>query len=72
MPEPFETDAVREAAWHVRDRAADGAFYVAVRTTRIFCRPSCPARPKRENIRFLASREACLDAGFRACKRCKP
>ncbi len=51
----------------------DGAFVLAVRTTGIYCRPTCPARtPKRENVSFLPSPEAARAAGFRACKRCRP
>lgn len=68
----FTTDDARWAAFLARDSAADGRFLVAVKTTGIFCRPVCPARPKRENIRFLESGEACLAAGFRPCKRCRP
>ncbi len=61
------------AAFEARDRSKDGGFVVAVRTTRIYCKPSCPARrPKRENIRFYASGAAARDAGFRPCKRCLP
>jgi len=65
-----------EAAWaafEIRDRKSDGAFVGAVRTTGIYCRPSCPARhPKRENVSFFADGAAARDAGFRACLRCKP
>ncbi|WP_443971960.1 bifunctional DNA-binding transcriptional regulator/O6-methylguanine-DNA methyltransferase Ada [Sphingobium sp. CR28] len=61
------------AAFEARDRSKDGGFVVAVRTTRIYCKPSCPARrPKRENIWFFASGAAARDAGFRPCKRCLP
>ncbi len=60
--------AVREG-----DARFDGAFVIAVRTTGIYCRPTCPARtPKRENVRFLASPDEAERAGFRACKRCRP
>ncbi len=56
-----------------RTAAYDGAFFVAVSTTRIYCRPSCPARrPRRENVRFYPSAGAAREAGFRACKRCHP
>lgn len=65
-----DTDESRWAAFLARDAQADGRFFVAVKTSGIFCRPVCPARPKRENVRFLESREACLAAGFRPCKRC--
>ncbi len=56
-----------------RDRDADGTFFYSVRTTGVYCRPSCAARlPRRENVAF---HESCADAeraGFRACKRCRP
>ena len=56
-----------------RDEAFEGVFVVGVRTTGIFCRPSCPARkPRRENVEFFASTDEALRAGFRACKRCSP
>jgi AraC family transcriptional regulator, regulatory protein of adaptative response / DNA-3-methyladenine glycosylase II len=56
-----------------RDRRFDGRFVTAVRTTGIYCRPSCPAQtPKRENIRFYPRPAAAAAAGFRACKRCRP
>jgi AraC family transcriptional regulator of adaptative response/methylated-DNA-[protein]-cysteine methyltransferase len=69
----FASDEDRWAAVVRRDRSADGAFYTAVLTTGIYCRPGCPARlPRRENVRFYASREEAERAGFRACKRCRP
>ncbi len=56
-----------------RDRRFDGVFYVAVRTTGIYCRPSCPAiTPKRANVSFHPSAAAAQQAGYRACKRCLP
>ena len=56
-----------------RDAAYEGVFYLGVRTTGIFCRPSCPARkPKRENVEFFASTQAALRAGYRPCRRCTP
>ncbi|MGH2561672.1 MAG: bifunctional DNA-binding transcriptional regulator/O6-methylguanine-DNA methyltransferase Ada [Thermomicrobiales bacterium] len=56
-----------------RDRALDGQWYFGVRTTGIYCRPSCPSRrPKRENVVFLRSQEEAARAGFRPCRRCKP
>ncbi len=56
-----------------RDVRFDGAFYTAVASTGIYCRPSCPARaPKRENVDFFPSAAAAQAAGFRACKRCRP
>ena len=56
-----------------RDASYDGLFYVAVATTGIFCRPSCPAKsPKPENVRHFASAREALFAGFRPCLRCRP
>ena len=70
---PFTTDAERWQAVVTRDRAANGAFYYAVRTTGVYCRPSCAARlARRENVSFHATCEAAERAGFRACKRCRP
>jgi len=61
------------AAFMRRDRSWDGRVIGAVRTTGIYCKPSCPARrPKRENVTFYASGEEARAAGFRACMRCKP
>lgn len=63
-------------AWRAvlaRDRASDGKFVFAVRTTGIFCRPSCPARrPRPENVAFYSDPALAKAAGFRACRRCKP
>ncbi|ARF58255.1 DNA-3-methyladenine glycosylase 2 [Streptomyces gilvosporeus] len=56
-----------------KDARFDGWFYTAVRTTGIYCRPSCPVvPPKPENMRFYPSAAAAQQAGFRACKRCRP
>ncbi len=56
-----------------RDPRFDGWFFIAVTSTGIYCRPSCPAiTPKRENVRFYPSAAAAQQAGFRACKRCRP
>ncbi len=56
-----------------RDARWDGRLYLGVTSTGIYCRPSCPARkPKPENCRFFPSAAACMAAGFRACKRCRP
>jgi AraC family transcriptional regulator of adaptative response/methylated-DNA-[protein]-cysteine methyltransferase len=56
-----------------RDRSADGSFVYSVRTTGVYCRPSCGARPARpENVEFHATAAAAERAGFRPCKRCKP
>ncbi|MSR56324.1 MAG: methylated-DNA--[protein]-cysteine S-methyltransferase [Planctomycetaceae bacterium] len=60
-------------AFEARDASFDGIFYVGVRTTGIFCRPSCPARtPKPENREYYATAREALFAGFRPCKRCRP
>src|SRR5574338_1460808 len=67
-------DASRQ--WRIvlaRDRRYDGAFVYAVRSTGIFCRPSCPSRrPRRSLVQFYAIPEAAEAAGFRACRRCRP
>jgi AraC family transcriptional regulator, regulatory protein of adaptative response / DNA-3-methyladenine glycosylase II len=56
-----------------KDPRFDGWFFTAVTSTGIYCRPSCPAMtPKRENVRFYPSAAAAQQAGFRACKRCRP
>lgn len=56
-----------------RDPAFDGEFYTCVHTTRIYCRPVCPARPpKPENCSFVRTAAQAQAAGFRACKRCRP
>lgn len=56
-----------------RDERFDGWFYTAVRTTGIYCRPSCPAiTPKRRNVEFHHTAASAQSAGFRACKRCRP
>ena len=66
-------DDARYRAVVARDRSADGAFIVAVRTTGIYCRPFCPSRtPKRENVTFFRTPEAARKAGYRACRRCRP
>ena len=56
-----------------RDRRFDGVFYIAVRTTGIYCRPSCPAQtPQLKNVTFHRTAAAAQGAGYRACKRCLP
>jgi AraC family transcriptional regulator, regulatory protein of adaptative response / DNA-3-methyladenine glycosylase II len=63
----------RYRAIDARDTRFDGQFYTAVRTTGIYCRPSCPARtPKASNVTFYETSAAAHDAGYRACKRCLP
>lgn len=70
------TNLSEETFWQAclnRDAAFDGKFILAVQTTRIYCRPSCPARkPKRENVLFFKVPELARQAGFRPCKRCQP
>ncbi len=65
-----------EAMWAAvvnRDPAADGRFWFSVRTTGVYCRPSCGARrPLRSNVRFHATQADAEQAGFRPCKRCRP
>ena len=69
----YDTDEARWAAVTARDPAADGQFYYAVRTTGVYCRPACAARPaRRENVSFHTSCEAAEAAGFRPCRRCRP
>lgn len=69
----FSNDDTRWAAIQRRDRTADGQFWYAVRTTGVYCRPSCGARPAlRVNVSFHASTEAAEQAGYRPCRRCKP
>jgi AraC family transcriptional regulator of adaptative response/methylated-DNA-[protein]-cysteine methyltransferase len=61
-------DAVRQ-----RDRTADGSFVYAVKTTGVFCRPSCASRvPLRRNVEFFERQEQAAKAGYRPCKRCRP
>lgn len=63
----------RYRAIDARDTRFDGQFYTAVRTTGIYCRPSCPARtPKADNVTFYETSAAAHEAGYRACKRCLP
>ena len=66
-----DTEACRRAV-RSRDPRFDGWFFCAVVTTGIYCRPSCPARPHLKNLRFYPSAAAAQQAGFRACKRCRP
>ncbi|MEU6480031.1 AlkA N-terminal domain-containing protein [Streptomyces sp. NPDC047017] len=74
MRNAMHTDRARcVRAVQSKDARFDGWFFTAVVTTRIYCRPSCPAvPPKPENMVFHPSAAACQQAGFRACKRCRP
>ncbi|MFG3074523.1 DNA-3-methyladenine glycosylase 2 family protein [Streptomyces sp. NPDC048225] len=66
-------DDGRYEAVRSRDARFDGAFFFAVATTGIYCRPSCPAiTPRRHNVRFFATAAAAQGSGFRACRRCRP
>src|SRR5436190_11280659 len=77
-PEPMDNVSRLDAdtAWAAfmrRDRGWDGQVIGAVKTTGIYCKPSCPARrPKREHVEFFASAEEARVAGYRSCLRCKP
>jgi AraC family transcriptional regulator of adaptative response/methylated-DNA-[protein]-cysteine methyltransferase len=65
--------AEMERARHARDAAYNGVFFIAVRTTGIFCRPTCPARsPLPRNVEYFATAREALFAGYRPCKRCRP
>ena len=70
------TQKLKDWQWQAvatKNRELDGVFYFGVRTTGIFCRPSCSSRqPKRENISFFITAADAKNAGFRACLRCKP
>lgn len=69
----FFTDEQRWDAVVLRNRDADSAFYYSVRTTGVYCRPSCASRAARqENVRFHTSCDAAERAGFRPCQRCRP
>ena len=56
--------------WQIRDESFNGHFVIAVKTTGIFCQPSCPTRPFENNIQFLGSNHEALVEGFRTYKRC--
>ena len=81
MPTTFRAEPTiplpnSDEAWRAverRDPRFDGRFVYAVRSTRIYCRPSCPSRrPSRERVTFYAAPIAAEDAGYRACRRCHP
>jgi AraC family transcriptional regulator of adaptative response / DNA-3-methyladenine glycosylase II len=73
-PTPTALDTERcYRAVHSRDARFDGVFVTAVRTTGIYCRPSCPARtPRAHNVSFYPTAAAAHGAGYRACRRCRP
>jgi AraC family transcriptional regulator of adaptative response/methylated-DNA-[protein]-cysteine methyltransferase len=60
------------AAWERRDPEFDGLFVFGVKTTGIFCRPSCPSQPRRKNVVFFGNIGEAVAAGYRPCKRCQP
>ena len=67
------TPAEMERAFYAKDASYNGVFYVAVRTTGIFCLPSCPAKPKRENVEFFLSIGQAMRAGIaRASAAARP
>jgi AraC family transcriptional regulator of adaptative response / DNA-3-methyladenine glycosylase II len=68
---PLSHDTLYQAML-ARDKRFDGHFYIGVKTTGIYCRPICPARPLKKNVVFYSSREEARAAGFRACLRCRP
>jgi AraC family transcriptional regulator of adaptative response/methylated-DNA-[protein]-cysteine methyltransferase len=69
----FTTDDARWQAFIHRDKRADGVFYTGVKTTGVYCRPTCAARqPLRKNVVFFASCDEAEQAGLRPCKRCHP
>ncbi|SED52069.1 AraC family transcriptional regulator, regulatory protein of adaptative response / methylated-DNA-[protein]-cysteine methyltransferase [Burkholderia sp. WP9] len=69
----WTSDDERWEAVTRREPLADGAFFYAVKTTGVFCRPSCASRqPRRENVAFFVDAAAARNAGFRDCKRCQP
>ncbi|WP_206999865.1 bifunctional DNA-binding transcriptional regulator/O6-methylguanine-DNA methyltransferase Ada [Trinickia mobilis] len=73
MKTAYSTDTERWSAVATRDVQADGEFFYAVKTTGVFCRPSCASRqPRRENVDFFATADDARAAGYRDCKRCQP
>ncbi|PQA86695.1 2OG-Fe(II) oxygenase [Hyphococcus luteus] len=69
---PEDLDSERWDAVLRRDASADGTFWTCVKTTGVYCLPSCSGRPKRENVFFTETRAEAEAAGFRPCKRCRP
>jgi AraC family transcriptional regulator of adaptative response / DNA-3-methyladenine glycosylase II len=73
MKPPGLDDEQQYQAAISKDARFDGVFFIAVSSTGIYCRPSCPAiTPKRENMRYYRTAAAAQEAGYRACKRCRP
>lgn len=68
----MKRDEIYYKAMLARDHRFDGKFFVGVKTTGIYCRPICPAKPKRENVEFFPNHLAAEKAGYRPCLRCRP
>jgi AraC family transcriptional regulator of adaptative response / DNA-3-methyladenine glycosylase II len=68
----MKRDEIFFEAMRTRDHRFDGKFFVGVKTTGIYCRPICPAKPKRENVEFFANHTEAERAGYRPCLRCRP
>ncbi|KAF2132891.1 hypothetical protein P153DRAFT_175882 [Dothidotthia symphoricarpi CBS 119687] len=69
----YTTDASRWRALTVRDINANGQFVYSIKSTKIYCRPNCPGRlARRANVDFYKTAKEAQEAGFRACKRCRP
>jgi len=68
----MKKDEIYYQAMLARDHRFDGKFFVGVKTTGIYCRPICPAKPKKENVEFFNTQWAAEQAGYRPCKRCRP
>lgn len=69
----YDTDEARWTAVRTKDPHADGHFFYCVKTTKIYCRPTCRARlARRSNVEYFKTGPEAVSAGYRACKRCKP
>ena len=66
------TQCEMTAAWKRRDPSYDGLFFFGVKTTGIFCRPSCSSKPNFENLEFFRTAGEAVSAGYRPCRRCQP
>lgn len=69
---PMKQDETYYKALLARDPRFDGKFFVGVKTTGIYCRPICPAKPLRKNVEFFSNATSAEKAGYRPCKRCRP
>src|SRR5262245_65562178 len=73
LPVRIQNDAIRWRAVLERDSRADGSFVYAVKSTGVYCRPSCASRrPRRDRVEFFEGGSDALRAGYRACRRCRP